>query len=210
MSDTDSFIREVEEEVRQDRMLRYWKQYGPYVIGTIVAIVLVSALLAWLDRAAEQAAQETGGLLIEASEAELETVEAIRGRIDGEAAVIAELRLAQVAAENGDTERALGIYDALAADGALPRRYSELAALEAVRLIATTAPQDALGALDAMMAPDAVYRLLAQELRAVVRLNTGDAAGAREDMTAILADPTATGETRARVRALLATLPPGE
>ena len=43
MSETDSFIQEVTEEVRQDQMLRYWKKYGAYVIGGVALIVAGAA-----------------------------------------------------------------------------------------------------------------------------------------------------------------------
>ncbi|MEO1531786.1 MAG: hypothetical protein AAFU72_06445, partial [Pseudomonadota bacterium] len=60
MSDTDSFIREVTEEVRQDRMLRYWKAYGPYIIGGILLVVAIAAGLAYWDALEEQRAAENG------------------------------------------------------------------------------------------------------------------------------------------------------
>jgi hypothetical protein len=33
VSETDSFIQEVTEEVRHDRMFRLWKKYGPYAVA---------------------------------------------------------------------------------------------------------------------------------------------------------------------------------
>ena len=47
MSD-DSFIREVNEELRQDQAKALWDSYGAFVIGTAVAVVLVTAgWVAW-------------------------------------------------------------------------------------------------------------------------------------------------------------------
>jgi hypothetical protein len=45
---SDEFIREVDEAVRQDRWLWLWKHYGTYAIGAAVAIVLgTGAGVAW-------------------------------------------------------------------------------------------------------------------------------------------------------------------
>ena len=45
MSD-DSFIREVNEEIRQDRAKALWDRYGPAAI--VVAVLVVLATAAWV------------------------------------------------------------------------------------------------------------------------------------------------------------------
>ena len=40
----DTLIREVDDELRGDRMRALWKRFGPYVIGAAVAIVLIVAV----------------------------------------------------------------------------------------------------------------------------------------------------------------------
>ena len=47
MSETDSFIQEVTEEVRQDRMLAYWKKWGPFILGGVVLVVGAAAAWSW-------------------------------------------------------------------------------------------------------------------------------------------------------------------
>ena len=55
VSDSDSFISEVSEEVRRDRMFALWRKYGPFLIGAIALIVAAAGLKAYLD-AEERAA----------------------------------------------------------------------------------------------------------------------------------------------------------
>ena len=43
MSDLN-FMREIEEEVRRDQMLKLWQRYGNYLIGLAVLIVLVCVI----------------------------------------------------------------------------------------------------------------------------------------------------------------------
>ncbi|MEM8624448.1 MAG: tetratricopeptide repeat protein [Pseudomonadota bacterium] len=211
MSETDSFIREVTEEVRQDRMLRYWKKYGPLIIGGIVLIVAIAAGLAWWQRLAEEQAASNGGLLLQAQEAAPADIQTITAGVEGGAQVIAQLRTAQATAAAGDRQGAAQLYDAIAEDQSLAPRYRDLARLEAVRLRATLGePLAMLPVLDELAMPGAPFRPLALELRAALKLNAGDVAGARADLGAVVADATATGETRARVQALLQTLPPIE
>lgn len=210
MSDTDSFIREVTEEVRQDRMLRYWKRYGPYVLGAIAAIIAVAAFFSWREHVAREATFERGALLIEAVDEGEQALEAAAAELQGAAALIPRFRLAQTKAAEGQLAEASTIYRGIAVDPAAAPRYADLALLESLRLDAVEDPAGAIAALDVLVAPGQPYRPLALELRAALRLDAGDVAGAREDMAAVLDDPFATGDTRARVEALQATLPPTE
>lgn len=213
-TDTDSFIREVTEEVRQDRLIGYWKKYGPFVLGAILAAVLAAAALAWLEERERQAAHATGGVLIQASQAEEgglspETVEGLVAEVEGSARVIADMQIARALAADGRTEDAVARLTTLAGDATLPRRYTDLATLEAARLQASAGQLDvALPALDELVLGDSAYRVLALELRAALRLNIGDMDGARGDLLSVLTDPATTPETRARAQALQATLPP--
>jgi hypothetical protein len=43
MADTDNLIREVNEEIRRERLLRMWEQYGTYIIAVAVLIVAAAA-----------------------------------------------------------------------------------------------------------------------------------------------------------------------
>ena len=45
---SDTLIREVDEELRSDRVRKLWRQLGPWVIGGAVAVVLgVAAYQIW-------------------------------------------------------------------------------------------------------------------------------------------------------------------
>ncbi|MFQ5565051.1 MAG: tetratricopeptide repeat protein [Paracoccaceae bacterium] len=204
MSDTDSFIQEVTEEVRQDRMFRLWKKYGPYAVAAVVAVIAVSAGLNWMKHREIQQARETGGAFLATDIASVEDQEALIGSVDGPAAVIARLRLAAAKAEAGETAAAADLYREVAGEPGLDPAYADLARLQAVRISAASMdPAAALAELDPLTAEGAPYRVLALELRAMIRLNSGDVAGAHDDLTAIIGDPAATRESSERAIALL-------
>ena len=204
MSETDSFIQEVTEEVRQDRMFRLWKKYGPYAVAGVVAFVAVSAGWSWMKYREVQQARETGGAFLASDIASVEDQEILIGSVDGPAAVIARLRLAAAKAEAGDAQAAAALYREVAGEAGLDRAYADLARLQAVRVgVAAMDPAEAVAELDPLTAEGAPYRVLALELRAMVRLNAGDAEAAHADLTAIIGDPQATRESSQRALALL-------
>ncbi|MGF1551705.1 MAG: hypothetical protein ACFBWO_04280 [Paracoccaceae bacterium] len=208
MSDTDSFIREVSEEVRQERFATLAKRYGPYVLGVVAVVVLAGVVASWLEAEAREAALETGGAFAQAQNAEPGQVETLLAGIEGEARILARMRLARAQAEAGDRAVAADTYRTVADDAGAQPRYADLARLEAARLDAATGRGDqARAALDELVLAGGAYAMLARELRAVLRLNAGDLPGARDDLDAVANDAGASRDTLARVRALAATLP---
>jgi len=204
VSETDSFIQEVTEEVRKDRMFRLWKKYGPYGVTAVVAVVAVTAGLNWMKHREIQQARDTGGAFLASDIASVEDQEVLTGSVDGPAAVIARLRLAAATAGAGDVKAAAALYREVADEADLDSVYAELARLQAVRVgVAAMDPAAAVAELEPLIAEGAPYRVLALELRAMGRLNSGDTEAAHADRTAIIGDPQATGESSKRAVALL-------
>ncbi len=204
MSETDSFIQEVTEEVRQDRMFRLWKKYGPYGVTAIVAVVAVSAGLNWMKHREIKQARETGGAFLAADIGSVEDQEVLTGSVDGPAAMIARLRLAAATAEAGDAQAAAALYRAVADEPGIDAAYGDLARLQAVRVgAAAMDPAQAVAELGPLIAEGAPYRILALELRAIIQLNAGDTEAAHADLEAIIGDPQATRESSERAVTLL-------
>lgn len=204
MSETDSFIREVEDEVRKDRMFRLWKKYGPYAIAGVVGAVAISAGLTWMKHQQQERARETGGAFLAAPIGSAAEQEALTGETEGAVRAIAEMRLAAARAQAGDAQAAAELYRKAASVPGLDRAYGDLAKLRAVRVSATTMdPGEAAAALEPLAADGAPYRLLALELRAAIRLNAGETEAGHEDLRAILDDPAVTRELLQRASVML-------
>ena len=59
----DNIFREVDEELRSDRMRAFWRRFAPYVIGAAIAVVaLVAVNEGWSWYHANNAAQSSDEL----------------------------------------------------------------------------------------------------------------------------------------------------
>lgn len=204
MSESDSFIQEVNEEVRQDRMFALWKKWGPWVLAALVLIVGGAALWSWMQARDHAQAQARGAALLAASPDELAAQQRLAETIDGPARLVAEFGVAAQLARQGETEIAAEAYRSLAARGDIAPYYRQLALLQALRIEAQSAdPATVLAELEPLMQPGAPYAPLARELAAVIHLRAGDAQAAQSQLDAILADPTASQALRLRARELM-------
>ena len=202
MSESDSFIQEVTEEVRQDRMFALWKKWGPFILAAIVLVVGAAALWSW-NNARQRAEAEARGAALLAPNADRQ---ALVDRIEPPARIVAEFAAAAELARSGDAAdlaEAVRRYRGIAARGDIAEHYRQLALLQAVRLEAVSAdPSAALTEL-APLIDGSPYALLARELAAALHLKAGDREAAHAELQAILADPRATSSLRLRAQELL-------
>ncbi|WP_092860278.1 hypothetical protein [Albimonas pacifica] len=216
MADRDSFIDEVSEELRRDRMLTAWRRWGPWVVGVVVLAVAGAGIATWLDQQDDAAARAAGARLIEAADIPdaTERAEAYAARaaeLDAGAAVIARLSQAAALVEAGERAAAVEVLDGLESDGAADPLYRDLAGFKAALLRAEDLdPAARADALAAYVAEGQPFRLLALEARAVARLQSGDLPGAREDVETALADPMLSPSLGQRLTQLQELLGEGE
>ncbi|SCM67991.1 tetratricopeptide repeat protein [Donghicola eburneus] len=211
MSNTDSFIDEVTEEVRRDRTFAYIKRYG-WIVGLAVVVVVGGAAWNEWTKAQEQAEAEAfGDSLLDASTAETPEQRAdALGMIEAPdataSAIVAQMR-AQQLVEAGDTEGAITALNEVAADGELPRIYRDIAAFKALLIAPETQDTDARRvSLEALAAPGAPLRLLALEELAYLEAGAGNRDLAIETLTRILNDAEVAPDQRQRVRDALTAL----
>jgi hypothetical protein len=205
---TDSFIDEVSEAVRRDRVARTLRRYGWLIAALVVLVVGAAALNEWHKvRTARQAAaagDEMRAALAQADAKARADALAAFAAATPDAAVAARLAEAGALARSGDTAGAGAALAAIADDGGVPALYRSLASLERVMIAGATLDASERDAtLETLAQPDAPFRPLALEQRALVRLGNGDKEGAIADLQAILAEPTATEALAGRARQLI-------
>ena len=139
----DSFIREVNEELRQDQAKALWNRYGPMVIGAAVAIVLATAAWVAWDYWTSSKANKSGDDFSQAlrlandgkSDEALAALAALEKDGYGAYPLLARMRSATVLAEKGDFSGAVAGFDAVAADGSVPTSIRDMARLRAALIL---------------------------------------------------------------------------
>jgi hypothetical protein len=197
-------IREVDEELRRERIEKLWQRYGGYIVGAAILLVLVVAGWRGWDWYAAREAAKAGARF----EAALQLVNEGK-RFEAEAAfnAIAKegtagyrlLARFRAAAETAKTDPAAGViaYDALAADSSVDPALRELAKLHTGLILVDTAPASEIAArLEPLTAPQAPFRHSAREVLGLAHYRAGDRAKAQKIFTEIAADP----ETPAAMR----------
>lgn len=189
-NETDSFVLEVDESLRQDRMLTLAKRYGPWLIGAFVVLLIgISAWMGWREYNLNQSRAHSEEYLAAqqmAAQGNLDEAKAEFERLTGEGPrvyrVMARLEHAAVLEAQGDLEAALAEFDR-AADEANDPIMRDTARLRAAYLVAET--QD-FAALQARVTPliesDSRLSYLARELLGIEAWEAGNLELARETL----------------------------
>jgi hypothetical protein len=208
VSNPDSFIEEVTEEVRRDRLFALFRKYGWIAVLAILLIVGASAWTEWRKAQARSAAQAFGDGLMAALDAA--TPEARRAALaavpaaEGQRAIQLLLEASDPAQDRAATLTAL---ETLIADPAAPQAYRDLAVLRRVVLLGAEMPADERrAALDPIAAPGRAFRPLAIEQLAYLALDTGDRAGVVAGLRSLVQDQEAPPGLRRRATQMLTAL----
>src|SRR5690606_5976814 len=142
MSD-DSFIREVNEELRSEQMKSIWRRFGPIIIGGAVALVLGTAGTVGYQHWVDSKASASGDKFLAAldlasagnSEEALAALDDLEETGFGSYPVLARMRSASVLAEKGDAGAAIAAFDAIADDKNVPTSMRDIARLRAAYLL---------------------------------------------------------------------------
>lgn len=210
MSETDSFIEEVAEEVRKDRLWGYARRYGWIVLVIILLAVGGTAWNEWRKAQETAAAQALGDRISEALAIRAPAERAVRlaeiAPEAGRARVAVELNRAAAQLEAGDTEGAIATVEALAGSTDDPL-HADLARIKAAMLKGITAsPEERLAELEALAAPGAPFRVLALEQKAHALIAAGRKEEAVEVLNGLLNDAEATDGLITRASQLVIAL----
>ena len=211
MSD-DSFIREVDEELRSDRMQAFWSRYGKIVIAIAALIILGTAGYRYYEYSTTAKAQATGDAFMAAvslaDEGKREEAIAAFDALEKEAGpayrTMARLRAASETAALGDTKLAIEKFDAIWADGSAEQNLRSIARIRAGMLMVDEGSvSDVESRVQSLTGPDAPYRNSALEALGLAYFKAGDLKSAHEKFDEISKSARVTGAMRQRVRIML-------
>ncbi|MGR3722241.1 DUF2659 family protein [Abyssibius alkaniclasticus] len=207
MSNTDSFIDEVSEEVRRDRLFKVYKKYGWILVVLVVAIVGGAAWNEYSKANRIAQSEAAGRALQAANEAGDAALLNDLANSNSDTAVIAQLQQAAILAGADDAEGAKAILSGISTSNDAPGIYRDLALLKLLMLDAANMPDtDVLAALDALATPGAPFRLLALEQRALHYVRKGETDAAITTLAEIVNAADASDALRQRAQELTIAL----
>ncbi|WP_170331046.1 hypothetical protein [Ruegeria arenilitoris] len=211
MSDVDSFIDEVTEEVRRDRLYLLLRRWGWVGVTAVVLIVGGAAFNEYRKARDTGRAEALGDSILSAlaengsaeRAAKLESVET--QSVGGDAILNMLLAAAQV--DTGSEQDAIANLNSIAVQGELPQIYRDMAAFKALLLQGDSLPAaDRRLQFEALAAPGAPLRLLAEEQLALIDVAEGNTQAAVDRLQALRQDAEAGVDIQQRATNLIVAL----
>lgn len=205
------FFREVEEEVRRDRVIKFWGKYQYVIIALIILAIAGTAAWRILKNSRDAAAERAGARFEEAvtlsregKSAEAEAaLQALAEDGPKGYAELARLRAADELVKR-DPEAAIKAYDALIADMATDQEFRDTARLRAAYLRIDREDPKVFEYHHASYASGTfAYKNSMRELLALAALKRGDYEAAGHWLDGIIADQYAPNSLRTRAGALI-------
>ncbi|MEM1265038.1 MAG: tetratricopeptide repeat protein [Pseudomonadota bacterium] len=212
MSENDSFLQEVTEEVRRDQMVRTLRRYAPWIGGGLILVICAIAFSEYRAHSVRTAAETRGDAISAALTAD-DPATAIAGieallEDGGSAEPVLRMQLAGLQAQSGDREAAAETLEAVAGGAGVSPIYADVARLKLAMVGAggVRSVEARLAVLALLTGPEHPLRGLAEEQVGLIRLEEGDRDGALDAFGSSLSDATLNAESRARIEGLITAL----
>jgi hypothetical protein len=178
----EAFLREVDDAVRAGDLENFWKNYGRWLLGAIIAGLLAFAGYIYWQNQKQAAADAVAEKFIAAAEKldngdEKNGIAGLTKLTKAEQPIyraMSQLLIANIAAKNGDNKKAVADYARIAADDSLPQPYRDMAL---VRQTATEfeslPPQKVVDRLRPLAKPDHPWFGSAGEMTAIAYIKMG-------------------------------------
>jgi hypothetical protein len=211
----ESFMREVDENLRRDQMEQFARRYAKWLIAAVVLfLAAVGGYLYWQKQQQEKATAQSEELMSIYNDIGQGKTDAAKNRLQSfESAssdVVRTLTLlteAAIALDNNDRDTALSKYREISADKGNPEPYRNLALLRATSLeFDKLKPEEVIARLEPLAKPGNAWFGSAGELTAMAYLKQGHKDQAGRLFAAISADKQVPDTIRSRALQIAGTL----
>lgn len=208
-------FREVDEDVRNDRLMWLWQQYGPYLITIIAAIVLsVAGRAFWLNYTSEKQAAESTQydqavslILAGDTTGALNGLEVLINDTSSSYAHLAQFQAASQHIKNGDKPTALATYDGLSANSDVDEKLRGLASLlGAIISLDVESTEQARARLTPLAVYGESWYYSAQEFLALLALRSGEMEEAISIYSGLVNDQTTPAGIKQRAGEILSVI----
>ena len=206
----DTIFREVDEELRSDRMRALWRRFAPWIIGAMVLIVLAVAVnegWSWWQNSRAAAASDQFYAALELEEAgdtagAQSALQAIAAS-GGGYGTLAQFKAAGLLASEGRAVEAVAAYDAISTSASDSMLRNLALLLAANVLVDSGTLADVQARVGGLAEPSNPLHNSALEAIGLAQYKAGDLQGAAASFQAVVDDPTATRDQASRVQLFL-------
>lgn len=190
-------LAEIKEDMREEQLQKFWRHYGSWVIGVVIAILAGAAIgIGWQNwnerRQKEHAADFSRAVKLEPSQyGEAEAIYMRLAKTSSGFAVLSKLRLATHALHQGTREKALEHLKEIELAKGGDAIYRDFAKLMRIHLsLDQGAPiDDLLKDAESLTHVDNPWRPMALEAKAALLMKRGDKAMAQAIFSELAASP---------------------
>ncbi|MGR6468736.1 tetratricopeptide repeat protein [Rhizobium sp. PAMB 3182] len=211
----DSFIREVNEELRSDQMRAVWRRFGRIIVALAVLVVVGTAAYRgyeyWADSRASRSGDQFLAALQLADQDKLDEAKKALADLEangsGSYPILSKMRAASLMAQQGDKKGAIDAFTAIGKDDAVPEAIRSAAKLRAGWLLVETGTYDQVsGEVEVLAVAGNAFRHSARELLGLAAFKAGDYGKAKEWFDAIENDNETPANVANRAKMLLGVI----
>ncbi|MGR6430107.1 tetratricopeptide repeat protein [Rhizobium sp. PAMB 3174] len=211
----DSFIREVNEELRSDQMRAVWRRFGRIIVALAVLVVVGTAAYRgyeyWADSRASRSGDQFLAALQLADQDKLDEAKKALADLEangsGSYPILSKMRAASLMAQQGDKKGAIDAFTAIGNDDAVPEAIRSAAKLRAGWLLVETGTYDQVsGEVEVLAVAGNAFRHSARELLGLAAFKAGDYGKAKEWFDAIENDNETPANVANRAKMLLGVI----
>ncbi|HEV7306711.1 tetratricopeptide repeat protein [Ensifer sp.] len=208
----DSFIREVNEELRSDQMKSIWTRFGGVIVAIAVMIVLGTIGKVGYDYWQDSASSKSGDAFLQAlnlakenkSDEALAALNGLEKEGYGAYPVLARLRAATLQAQKGETDAAVKAFSDIGKDAGVPEAIRDAARLRAAYLLVDGGSYEQVSAeVEQLTTPQNNMRHSAREVLGLAAYKAGDYAKAKTWFQQIVDDAQTPRNVTGRAQMLL-------
>ena len=211
----DSLLREIDEELRQEKYAKLWKKYGNYVVaGVVILVAGVAGYQGWrnwdIKNRTEQGNRFLAALELQATgdiPAASKAMAALAGDAGKGYATLARFQEAALMEQSGDAKGAAATYRTLSEDSSVAESFRHLAIILGAFLELDSAdPGELANRVAPLTKADNPWRFSALEITGLLAQRSNDVKKAREIFTQLSGDASAPQGVRGRAAEMLAIL----
>ena len=200
MSENESFIDEVTEEVRRDKLYLFLRKYGWILMVIILAIIFGSVFLEVRSNSMRTESEKAGDVVSEVLKVDSEYTKTISDELStliSSKPFIGLMLEAKILENKSDIKSAITVYEAILKIQSIPDSLKDFVKFKLLLLVKDD-PIRIEKILAELINPDSAFTLLALEQKILINISNNDWKEAISNLNLLLADPGASQAMIAR------------